>query len=163
MKYLNVELLGLYGAPHPALRNICTSQDVKKLRIHLKLLTCDFLTNERLNLDQPHRSAACSLCLSPVDSSEHILTVCRATKEVCSRLLPQLLNTIARVQPSCALLNCHTEAPILTQFLLDCSSLNLPENFRVPAHNPHITDIFRVARDWTFAVISERKRQLIDR
>ena len=162
MKYLNVGLLGLSGAPHPALRDIFTSQDVKKLRIHLKFLTCDFLTNERLNHDQPHLSPACSLCLSPVDSAEHILTICRATKEVRARLLPEFLNTVARVQPSCELLHCHTESPIMTQFLLDCSSQNLPDNFRVPAHNPNITDIFRVSRDWTFVVISERKRQLLN-
>ena len=163
MKYLNVGLLGLSGAPHPALRNIYTSQDVKKLRIHLKLLTCDFLTNERLSLNQPHHSPACSLCLSPVDSLEHILTVCRATKDVRSRLLPELLNVVAKVQPACALLNCHTEPRVMTQFLLDCSSQNLPDNFRVPTHNPNITDIFKISRDWTFAVISERQRQLIDR
>ena len=35
MKYLNVQLSGLNGAPHPALRNITTTQDVKKLRHHL--------------------------------------------------------------------------------------------------------------------------------
>ena len=40
MKYLNVQLSGLTGAPHPALRNISTTQDVKKLRHHLKFLTC---------------------------------------------------------------------------------------------------------------------------
>ena len=163
MKYSNVGLLGLSGAPHPALRDIFTSQDVKKLRIHLKFLTCDFLTNERLNHDQPHLSPACSLCLSPVDSAEHILTICRATNEVRARLLPEFLNTVARVQPSCELLHCHTKSPIMTQFLLDCSSQNLPDNFRVPTHNPNITDIFKISRDWIFAVISERQRQLIDR
>ena len=163
MKYLNVGLLGLSGAPHPALRDIYMAQDEKKLRIHLKFLTCDFLTNERLSLDQPNRSPACPLCFAPVDSSEHIIAICTATKEVRSRLLPELLNTVARVQPSCALLDYYTYPSIMTQFLLDCSSQNLPDKFRIPTQNPNITDIFRISRDWTFAVISERKRQLIAR
>ena len=39
MQYLNVRLSGLTCQPHPALRNILTTQDVKKLRLHLKFLT----------------------------------------------------------------------------------------------------------------------------
>ena len=42
MKYLNVQISGLTGASHPALHNISTTQDAKKLRFHLKFLTCDF-------------------------------------------------------------------------------------------------------------------------
>ena len=47
MKYLNVQLTGLSGNPHPALHNIYTTQQAKKLRLHIKFLTGDFLTGER--------------------------------------------------------------------------------------------------------------------
>ena len=41
MTYLNVELHGLSGRPHPILKNVCTTQDARKPRLHLKFLTCE--------------------------------------------------------------------------------------------------------------------------
>ena len=161
MQYLNVELNGLSGAPHPCILNIFTTQDVRKLRLHLKFLTGDFLSNERLNLDQSHHSPACQLCHAPVESTEHILVVCKAMQELRTRLMPDLMNTVAEVQPTCMLLQSHPpQAAILTKFLLDCSSLNLPDSFRVPAHNPAISAIFKVSRKWTFSVSYARSRLL---
>ena len=156
MNYLNVKLSGLTGAPHPALHNISTTQDVKKLRLHLKFLSGDFLTNERLSIDQPSISPACSLCDAPVESIEHVLVVCRATGEVRSRLLPELMNAVASVQPTCQILEDIPPASILCQFILDCTSLNLPDSIRVPTHNPGISAIYRISRDWCFAVNSVR-------
>ena len=43
MKYLNITLNGLTGRAHPALLNIFTVQDTKKLIIHLKFLTGNFV------------------------------------------------------------------------------------------------------------------------
>ena len=163
MIYLNVQLSGLSGAPHPAIKNITTTQDVKKLRLHLKFLTCDFITNERLSLDQPSLSPACDLCQAPVDSIEHVLAVCRATNDVRSRLLPDLLNTVAIVQPRCSLLLNTAGADILTQFILDCTSLNLPDPFRIPAHNPDISAVFRNSRDFCFSISNERSHLLKQR
>ena len=160
MKYLNVQITGLSGAPHPALLNIYTSQDVRKLRHHLKLLAGDYLCNHRVALDQPNLSSACDLCEAPDDTIEHVLVVCRATRAVRERLLPDLLNVVSKVQPMCSLLTMYTTPPVLTQFIIDCSSLNLPENIRVPAHNPNIGDIFKMARDWAYGINSERTRLL---
>ena len=156
MKYLNVQISGLTGAAHPALHNISTTQDAKKLRLHMKFLTGDFLTNERLSIDQPNLSPACSLCDQPVESIEHVLVACRATSDVRSRLLPELMNIVATVQPKCGILQHNPTASILTEFILDCTSLNLPDSIRVPAHNPGISAIYRVSRDWCFAASSER-------
>ena len=160
MKYLNVQILGLSGRPHPALNNIYTTQDTKKLRHHLKFLTCDYLTNERLSKDRPHHSPACYLCLDPTDSIEHVLTICRATAEVRNRLFPELVNVVAKVQPMCSILQHHPPPDILTQFILDCTSLNLPETIRIPAHNPLVYLICKVSRDWCYAVSNERLRLL---
>ena len=160
MQYLNVQITGLCGHPHPALRNIFTSQDVKKLRHHLKFLIGDFIDNYRLAADQPNRSPACDLCDAPEDTIEHVLVVCRATHTVRERLLHDLLNIVAKVQPMCSILSNNTTPHILTQFIIDCSSLNLPGNFRIPAHNPDITEVFRLSRDWAFGIISERTKLL---
>ena len=69
MTYLNVQLHGLSGRPHPALQHVYNTQDVKKLRLHLKFLTGDYLKKDKLALDQPDKSPACSLC-PEVDSIE---------------------------------------------------------------------------------------------
>ena len=160
MKYLNVELSGLSGRHHPILQNICTTQEAKKLRLHLKFLTCDFLTNERLSIDRPTLNPACDLCLASIDSIEHVLVSCRATSDIRSRLYPELCNAVAQVLPDCNILLYHPPPSILAQFILDCSSLNLPNSIRVPTHNPGITSIYRVSRDWCYGISSERSRLL---
>ena len=157
MRYLNVSLSGLAGTPHVALLNINTTQDARKLRYHLKFLTGDYLTAERLAIDQA-LSPNCKLCDAPVESIDHVLTGCLATAETRRRILPELYNTVSQVQPSCAILSLQTEH--LTQFILDCSSMNLPNNFRVPTHNPRISEIFKVSRDWCYAIGRERQRLL---
>ena len=159
MNYLNVQLSGLSGNPHPALLNILTTQQAKKLRLHLKFLTSDFLTGERLAQDQPNIDPGCKLCLATVESTEHVLITCRATADVRQRLYPELMNAVAKVQPTSHILQNPT-AHQLTQFILDCTSINLGENFRIPAHNPGIAEIFRMSRDWCFALSNERGRLL---
>ena len=73
MQYLNVQISGLSGAPHSAIMNIKTTQDALKLRSHIKFLTGDYLTAERMALDQG-TSPQCRLCTAPIESTEHVLT-----------------------------------------------------------------------------------------
>ena len=160
MQYLNVQLTGLTGRPHPVLHNILTTQDAKKLRLHLKFLTSDFLTNERKAIDNPTLSPDCTLCNAPTDSIEHVMLSCLSTSEVRGRLFEELMKEVAKVQPSCSILQFHPPASVLTQFVLDCTSLNLPDSIRIPMHNPGISAIFRISRDWCYAVSSERSRLL---
>ena len=150
MKYLNVSLTGLSGQPHPVLHNILSTQDAKKLRLHLKFLTCDFFCNELISRYQPAISSACVLCPSPspVDSIEHALVSCLAMTEIRSRLYPELVNTVAQVKPNCDILRENPSAPVLTQFILDCTSLNLPQTLRIPADQPGIDKICKISRDW---------------
>ena len=159
MHYLNVKLLGLSGRPHPALHNIFTTQDVRKLRVHLKFLVGDYFHAQRLAHDQPHLSPGCKLCFAPVESTEHVLVTCSATAECRSRILPELLNTVGTVQPSSHILLSPTKGE-LVQFILDCTSPNLDNNLRIPAHNPRVFEVFRVSRDFCFAISRERMRQL---
>ena len=157
MQYLNVQLLGLSGAAHPALLNIKTTQEVIKLRQHIKFLTGDYLTAERLALDQGS-SPRCRLCPSPLESIQHVLTQCSATAETHRRIMPELLNVTMQVQPTCSILHFPTQH--LTQFILDCTSINLPATHRIPAHNPRVSEVFRISRDWCYAVSKERARLL---
>ena len=104
MHYLNVRLAGLSGSPHVALLNINTTQDALKLRYHLKFLTGDYITAERISADQG-TSPNCKLCEAPVESTEHVLTACLGTADTRRRLLPDLLNAVSQVQPSSAILH----------------------------------------------------------
>ena len=133
---------------------ILTTQDAKKLRLHLKFLTGDFMSNERLSLDKPTISSACSLFNAPLDFTSHILVSCRSTADVRSRLWPELMNMVAAVQPMSKILDPNPPPYLLTQFILDSSSINLPCSIRVPVHNPGISGIYRVARDWCFGIAS---------
>ena len=112
MAFLNVQLYGLTGRAHPALQNILTTQDAKKLRLHLKFLTCDLITNERLSRDNPTISPACPLCNDSLDSTTHVLTSCQALSEVRARIFPELMNTVAQVQPMSGILSHNNPAPV---------------------------------------------------
>ena len=118
--YHNVQLHGLSGRGHPSL-SVHSTEDVKKLRL------CP---------DQPSISPACSLCHAILDFTEHVLVTCVATSSVRSRLLPELLNTISKVKPISGILGNNASAEVMTQFLLDCSSFNIPDSVRIPVHNP---------------------------
>ena len=159
MNFLNVQLCSLSGLPHPTLQNIVTTQDARKLRHHLKFLTGDFLTNERRAIDHHGADPSCSLCSSPLESTEHVLVSCGATVETRQRLLPELLNTVAQVQQNCAIL---TNPPdnVLTQFILDCTSFNLADQYRISVQNPGISMIYKISRDWTYEVSTVRTRLL---
>ena len=158
MKFLNVEIQGLSGAPHPALLNITTTKDAFKLRHHLKFLCGDYLTGERLALEHG-TNPKCKLCSDPIESTEHILTECRATYDIKERMLPELLNTVALINPTCEIVN--VQHLHLTQFLLDCTSLNLPTNYRIGAHHPQVHEVFRISRHWCFAIVRARAKQLM--
>ena len=124
MNFLNVKLLGLSGQAHPVLQGINTTQDVRKLRTHIKFLAGDFLTAERLAADQPNLSPACKLCQAPLESADRVLVACNSTAEIRQRILPELLTVVLQVKPQSALFS-NPKHPQLSQFILDCSSINL--------------------------------------
>ena len=131
----------------------------KKLRYDLKILTGDLLTADRRATDQPGLDPSCPLCSAPRETTQHLLVACKDTAEPRQRIYPELGNTVANVQPTGKIFNNHTDS-LLTQFILDCTSPNVPEQYRVPSHNPRVSDIFRISRDWTYATCIERARLL---
>ena len=93
MKYLNISLSGLNGKCHPALNNIITSHQVKKSRIHLKMLAGNFLTFERKAKQSggsPHCRSCAPLsptgCTPPSESLVHMLTMCIAYNDLRNRI-----------------------------------------------------------------------------
>ena len=146
MQYLNVQLSGLSGKCHPALQGLTNTHDVRKLRAHLKLLTCDLCQN----LDDPPK---CHLCDNGILSPEHLLLTCKQTRDITSRMMPDLLNVVVQVCSSSRLLQYLPPPSIMTQFILDCSSFNLPDDIRISPENPDIFKIFQISRNWCYATI----------
>ena len=156
MNYFNVKMLGLSGKPHPIFSNILDSRDIPKLRIHLKFLTGDVLCQERLHIDQGI-DPKCRLCPAACENYTHILTQCRVTADVRQRLHPELLNLVHIVDPACEITSCVTDE-ILTQFIIDPSSMNLQNKYRISFLHPRLHEVYSICRDWCFAVLSSRNK-----
>ena len=95
----------------------------------------------------------------PIEDMVHVLTQCRGTKDTREELIPDLLNTVAIFNPDNLLLFNPTDNQ-LTQFLLDCTSLNLPNNLRIPSNHPGFHDITRQCSKMIFAIHRQRTKQL---
>ena len=50
-----------------------------------------------------HYKSYINPCLDALNSAQHILSECRGTADTCERLLPELLNLIALIEPNCSL------------------------------------------------------------
>ena len=103
----------------------------------------------------------CCLCpTSQILPETHILLLCRGTCETRSKVWPELLNTIADISPKNGMLDSSTAPDIATQFFLDCTSLNLPNGYRIDNYQPRIHELLRVVRQYCHAVHSDRVSQL---
>ena len=138
---------------------IIETRQVQKLRAHLQLLTGDFPSFELIG-QQQRSDQSCRLCSYPVESTQHILTECRATSDVQERLLPELLNLLAAIDPTNDLLLQNHSRLSLTQFILDPTSFNLNRGIRISFQNARLPELFTLCRDWCFSVISLRKKLL---
>ena len=165
LQYLNVQATGLTSRIHPIISQLRTTQDVALVRPHIKILAGDYLCYAFLAHDRgisPH----CRLCHAlaphlapPSEDYEHLLTRCRATADTRASRIPGLLNTIAQYSIHNTLL---TEAshPKMTQFIIDCTSLNLPTDIRVPHDHPGYAPISKQCSVLINAVHKDRTRQL---
>ena len=169
LQYLNINCTGLTGKPHPMLTWIQTTQDVVIARPHVKMLAGDYLCYAFLAHDRgvdPH----CRLCDTipnmvppnhppPVEDYEHLLTQCRATADTREDKLAILINTVAYYSNNNSILN-NPPPNLLTQFMLDCTSLNLPTDMRIPPDYPGYLDIARQCSVTINAIHRDRRQQL---
>ena len=162
LRFLNIQATGLNGHLHPALLHLTTPQDIKMARPHLKMLSGDYICNDSIAKDRGG-DPRCRLCPSSPGIAEticHILTECKGTIEPRTRIWPELLNVTTQLFPENKLLLGTHNSSITAQFVLDSTSLNLPNEYRLDISHPGIADIFRVARQYCYAVSTERLRNL---
>ena len=159
MLYLNVSLTGLRGRHHPALAGIITTQEVQKCRIHLKMLAGDYFTYE-VKADQSGGSPHCRCCPypSPSENLQHILTKCSAYSDVRTRIVKEYENLGSQSKSNISFQSILSDDSSFCQFVLDPSSFNLTS--RIHLSDPILGQIFKLSRDYCFAVNSTRKKIL---
>ena len=96
---------------------------------------------------------------APAEDIAHIVSRCRGTSDTRDRILPDLLYTVNKHNP----INGIPQKPshkTLCQFILECSSLNLPNDLRIGSNHPGFIDVVRKCRDLCYAIHKDRIRKL---
>ena len=169
MTYLNVTTKGLNGKLHPVFSSAITTSEVKELRSVVKMISGDYYTYS-MRSSQSGGSPHCRICSSTEHSDElqpapeedisHILTECVGTKEIRETILPKIEAASRKTKCPIDFQVIKKSPKILTQYLLDCTSLNLNNNMRVNISDEAASDIYREARHFIHAVHLERARIL---
>ena len=159
MKYLNVSVSGLNGKCHPALSNVMTSHEVRQMRPHIKMLAGDYLTYS-MQAAQTDSSPHCRLCFAPFDDTEHVVASCNATADSRDRLFLELAVVTSLTANKIDFLEIAKNPNTLTQFILDCTSLNLENKHRGSIQDNAVSTIFKKCREMIFTIHSERIRKL---
>ena len=120
--------------------NIVKVEDVKKLRLHTKFLVDDFLTYQ-MKFDQTGQgNPLCKLCRGGNETISHIISVCLVSKSSIH------LQTIV------------SDPKLMTQFILDPTSINLKERFHIS--DPIVQQLFKLSGEICFGIDSERITKL---
>ena len=141
-----------------------TTQDAIIVCPLLKMLAGDYLCYVNLAHDRgldPHCRLwqALSSRPAPAEDLAHLLTRCRGTADTRNSVMPNLFNTITQHCPSNRLLLSPAH-DLLTQFVLDCASLNLPTDIRIPPTHPGYASITRNCSLFINSIHKNRTRQL---
>ena len=158
MKRLNVQLQSLHS-PHPMLHNVTHPREVQKLKSQLKVLAGDFYTNSIIG-ERHGTSQTCPLCDYFCEDDIHVLSLegCPALAEPKARIVNEMKEARAKFIPPLII---SSDSNTFTQFLCDPSSFNLPPNSRLNLNNNEECDImFRLTRDYIFAVTQRRSKQI---
>ena len=161
MSLLNISLIGLNSKPHYILGNIFTADEVKKLRIHIKIL---YLMYGTLANQSAARgiifSGHCRICSGQWEDICHILTECDATRSAREAMLPKISELLTIAEPSLDWVTLSSNNMLLNQFLVDPCSANLQNNYRLPINNPHLHELISLTRELCFRAHNLRTKAL---
>ena len=159
MKYLNVTLYGLRNRHHPALRDLISTQEVKKSRFHIKMLAGDYFTYS-VKASQSGGSPHCRCCPypSPPEDLSHILYACVAYSELRNRIIGEYQTLCNQTMIPIQFNQFCNDSETFCQFVLDPTSCNLTH--RVHIDDPVLGRLFKLSRDFCYAVNSARMKIL---
>ena len=100
----------------------------------------------------------CKICRLENESICHILTQCPAYQSTRDKILQEFEEICSVIQSNFNFENIKTDPETLTQFLLDPTSFNLKT--RVHINDPVVPDLFKLSRDYCYAIHSEKNRKL---
>ena len=96
LEFLNVQVTGLTGRPHPVFPGVLTTHEVVRSRVHVKMLAGYYPCFAYLSSDRG-QDASCPLCKkvdphqpAAVEDVLHLLTRCKGTADTRTRLKPVL-------------------------------------------------------------------------
>ena len=104
-----------------------------------------------------------------MESLTHVLTQCQSTSEPRARIISELGNLLeetdidnlpSKVIHSGNFANLLSTPRTLTQFLLDCTSFNLPDEYRYNINDVKVNKIFKLTRDLCFSIHTLRIKSL---
>ena len=124
------------------------------------MLAGDYLTFEK-RANRSGGSPHCRNCEEPPLKSEnlkHILIECDMYKEIRERIFLEFDNACKYAKSQVDFEDIRKNEKSLTQFILDPSSFNLEK--RVHVNDPALPDLFRISRDYCYAVNSMRMKKL---
>ena len=154
MEYLHVTTTGLRGRHHPALANIITTKEVKQARPHIKFLAGNYLTYQ-MKADQSGCSARCRICTSGKNETvSHVISTCTGMEVERNCLLEEIKTLSGSTKNNINFENIVENEQLLCQFILDPSSLNLPN--RVSLSDPLLKDFFKLSREFCFIIDKTR-------
>ena len=129
------------------------------------MLAGDYPCQQYLSSDR-NQDPSCPLCASALlgrssqaEDMVHLLAICKSTRDTRARIIPDILNTLSVHYPSNQLLHSCSHAH-LTQFILDPTSLNLPQAIRISPNHPALPLVLTLCRRYCFAIHKDRTRQL---
>ena len=168
MSYFNVAASGLRGRHHPVLDGPTTTNEVRKLRPVIKLLTGDYYTYETRSNQTKIGSPHCRICtdidtpdqVKPIENVEHVVSVCSATSNARAKSLSKIIGLLPLSKTNININKLLTDTATLTQLVLDPTSLNLPNDVRIHPDDPIASEIRTLSRDLCYSVHTERIRIL---
>ena len=132
---------------------------------HVRMLAGDYPCFANIG-SHLHGDNYCKLCQAlrpqtpaPVEGMVHLVTMCRATAETRTRILPDLLNLVSQYYPYNQIL-LEPNPTQLTQFILDPTSLNLPVGIRICSNSKDLHKVITVCRNICFSIHKDRTKQL---
>ena len=124
------------------------------------MLAGDFLT-QQVKADRSGGSPLCRSCPEDAPKNEnlsHILTKCLAYQDVRQRIFPEISEACKMTKSKLNFQEILKNDTTLCQFLLDPSSFNLEK--RIHIDDPALPTLFKISRDYCFAVNSIRMKTL---